>query len=909
MKCPECSVELVDTNSPCPDCGYDVSDEMIETAVQPAEHTPTEIKSTDGSSNIHNTTSDGSRFVAGTILAARYRILGILGKGGMGEVYKAEDLELDQIVALKFLPAEFAQNESFLKRFRGEVRTARQISHPNVCRVFDIGETEGQYYLTMEYIKGDDLSILLKRIGRFPSDRAVEISRQICMGLQAVHDAGILHRDLKPANIIVDSEGNARITDFGIAGIEEDVQGAEARVGTPAYMSPEQISGKEVTKKSDIYSLGLLLYEVFTGKQAFTGDTLADLQQKHQTAAPTNASEIVTGIDPLAEDLILKCLEKDPKDRPSSALQVAATLPGGDPLKVALEAGQTPTPEMIAAAPSKGRLKPAVALGLLAGFAALLFLVGFFQSEYKINAQAPLDKSQDALAERARTVIKDVGYSEDTGNEWHEFGRDGSYLRHVREQPQRKNWWEKLKNGQPAFYHFLYRRFESDITTLGRAADVSARNPPMNKPGMISVRLDVTGRLMRFEAVPEAEAKKTTEDAKTDWGVLFDAAGLKIGDFKEVESKWNPTQFADESVQWQGFMVGDKDVPVRINGAGLHGKPVLFEIVPSWREPAGAVQSQIQASGPRASEIFILVLFLSAILGSALLVRFNVKNGRGDVMGAVKIAGFCCLLTFISAAFTADTGTGIGAKLFALFVGLSEALLVSSFIFLFYLSIEPFIRKRFPEVFISWNRLLSGDFKNPMVGRDVLVGSFLSLVLALIGVGLAYLGYLTKPSGVFDPFGRGSISPLNGPVGFFGELIQNPVSGVLNSFFVMFLLLISSLVLKKKWMAIIGAGLILSLQALLASISQGDWVLYVNGLFFVAIWLLCIVRFGALAAVSFYMFIDLMQSALITLDTNDFYFSSTLILFGFSLVLCGYAAYVSMSGQKLFEKGLFEEGG
>ncbi len=155
-----------------------------------------------------------------------------------------------------------------LARFRGEVRTARQVSHPNVCRVFDIGEIEGVYYLSMEYVDGDDLSQLLRRIGHFASDKAVEISRQICYGLQAIHNAGILHRDLKPANIIIDSQGKTRITDFGIAGLEKDVQGAESRIGTPAYMSPEQIAGKEVTTQSDIYSLGLLLYEIFTGEQA-----------------------------------------------------------------------------------------------------------------------------------------------------------------------------------------------------------------------------------------------------------------------------------------------------------------------------------------------------------------------------------------------------------------------------------------------------------------------------------------------------------------------------------------------------------------------------------------------------------------------------------------------------------------
>ncbi len=260
------------------------------------------------------------KFVAGTILENRYRIIGLFGKGGMGEVFRAEDLKLKQEVALKFLPENLQKNEAALGRFIGEVRTARQVSHQNVCKVFDIGESDGKHFLSMEFVDGDDLSSLLRRIGRLPSDKAAEISRQICFGLHAIHEAGILHRDLKPANIIIDSKGKARITDFGIAGIEADISKDEIRVGTPAYMSPEQITGRQVTTRSDIYSLGLLLYEIFTGKQVFQADSLDELIKKHSTTQPTNPSEFVENIDPIVEKIINRCLEKNPADRPKYAL-------------------------------------------------------------------------------------------------------------------------------------------------------------------------------------------------------------------------------------------------------------------------------------------------------------------------------------------------------------------------------------------------------------------------------------------------------------------------------------------------------------------------------------------------------------------------------------------------------------
>ncbi|HMS42086.1 MAG TPA: serine/threonine-protein kinase, partial [Pyrinomonadaceae bacterium] len=217
-------------------------------------------------------------FVAGTVLASRYRIIGLLGKGGMGEVYKAEDIKLAQVVALKFLPDKLQKDSSALSRFHSEVRTARQVSHPNVCRVFDIGEIDNRHFLSMEFIDGDDLSSLLRRIGRLPSERAIEIARQLCIGLSAIHNAGILHRDFKPANVIIDSKGKARITDFGIAGLEDDIAKDELRVGTPAYMSPEQIRGsQDVDARTDVWALGVMLYEVLSGILPFFATTPGEL--------------------------------------------------------------------------------------------------------------------------------------------------------------------------------------------------------------------------------------------------------------------------------------------------------------------------------------------------------------------------------------------------------------------------------------------------------------------------------------------------------------------------------------------------------------------------------------------------------------------------------------------------------
>ena len=315
-----------------------------------------------------------ARFTPGTTLNKRYRILGQLGKGGMGEVYRADDLKLGQPVDLKFLTAKLSQDKAMLARFHSEVAMAHRVTHPNVCRVHDIGEVTTSagnlHFLSMEYVDGEDLSSLLRRIGRLPSDKAVEIANQLCAGLAAAHEAGVLHRDLKPANVMIDGKGRVRITDFGLAGFAEQITGNEVFAGTPAYMSPEQFAGKEVTTKSDIYALGLVLYEVFTGKRVFEAGSLEELKQMHASSAPPTPSSWVKDIDPLVERVILRCLEKDPAKRLASAKQVADALPGGDPLAAALAMGETPSPEMIAAAGEKTGLRPAIAVACLAAIIA-----------------------------------------------------------------------------------------------------------------------------------------------------------------------------------------------------------------------------------------------------------------------------------------------------------------------------------------------------------------------------------------------------------------------------------------------------------------------------------------------------------------------------------------------------------
>ncbi len=333
----------------------------------------------------------------------------------MGEVYRAEDLKLGNVVALKFLPASLQHDAAALAGFHAEVRNARQVSHPNVCRVYDIGEVNGQHFLTMEYIDGEDLSSLLRRIGRLPPDKALETAHQICAGLAAAHDCGLLHRDLKPANIMLDGRGRVRITDFGLALSSDDATGRSETAGTPAYMAPEQIGKGEASVRSDIYSLGLVFYELFTGHLPYQANTAIEWRRAHLESSPRTPSSVVKDIDPAVESAILRCLQKDPAKRPSSVRQVAAAFPGGDPLAAALAAGETPSPEMVAASGETEGLRPAVAWAVLAGVIVSVIAAILLSAQTKLYRRVPLEKPPDALAERARDILQSVGYSEPPG--------------------------------------------------------------------------------------------------------------------------------------------------------------------------------------------------------------------------------------------------------------------------------------------------------------------------------------------------------------------------------------------------------------------------------------------------------------------------------------------------------------
>ncbi len=862
---------------------------------------PTKLDSSgnENKTEIKGNTTGGSPkgdFVAGTVLASRYRIIGLVGKGGMGEVYKAEDIKLSQTVALKFLPESYQNDSDMLERFHAEVRNARQVSHVNVCRVFDIGEIDGRHFLSMEFVDGDDLSELLTRVGRFTSERAVEISRQLCVGMEAIHKAGILHRDFKPANIIIDKKGIARITDFGIAGIESEIAKDGIRAGTPAYMAPEQITGKEVSVRSDIYALGLVIYEIFTGKQAFVADNVVDLIKKHQTETPTNPSEIVKGIDPLVESVIAQCLEKDPKNRPQSALHVAMALPGGNPLQIALDAGQTPSPEMVAASPKKGALRPIVAMSLLG---TVLFGLGLslaISKNRSVNRLVPLDKSPEVLRERSRELLEKYGYL--PGDSVSGFSADNGYITHLTENDPSADRWKKLAAGQPAFLSFWYRSSPGLLAPMGDNA--GWQDPPSTVPGMARLKLDTKGRLTLFQGVPPRVDEPGSTPAAFDWGAVLKEAGLDLATFEEVEAKWAPPEAFDERHAFSGKYPGDSDVAIRVEAATYRGKLVNFEIVEPWTKPT-------RAPGGRPSIDFWVPMFLSSIyfvilFGSAWLAVQNVRGGRSDLKGALRIALFLSAARMVIWVFETHHVASFG-ETNLLIAGLQRALFWGVMAGSIYLALEPYIRKSAPERVISWNRLLAGSWRDPLVGRDLLIGAAVASGFAVMDAALNYFVpvWQGKPP-ILKLINVRSLAGIEG----FPEMFLNSIAyALVVAFMISFLILFTGLLVRRKWLG----ATIPWVLAMIVSVTGGfeTWNETIADMLFWTMPLVVAFRFGVLALLASLLLASI-QVAAVSTDLSVWYAGNFLLLYGAILGLTVFGFVTSTAGQKLWHGKLLGDG-
>ncbi len=842
--------------------------------------------------------SSYGRFSPGAILSSRYRIIERIGQGGMGEVYRADDLTLDQPVALKFLPEELSRNAKVLQQFRGEVRIARQISHPNLCRVYDIGEADGFHFLSMEYIRGEDLGSLLRRIGRFPADKAVEVGAQIASGLAAAHDRGVLHRDLKPANVMLDERGQARITDFGLAAAAGTVESRDIRSGTPVYMAPEQWAGKEVTERSDVYSLGLVLYEIFTGVRARSDPQDEDI---------VPPSSVVSDMDPRVERIILRCLEKDPAARPQSANAVRLALPGRDQIAAAVARGETPAPALVAEAGDYEGLSPAIAWTCLGVFLLALAGTVWLGGKARLTGIVPLPKSPEVLVADARDLLRSLGYPTPERDSTFGFVRATSYIDHlVKEEERSKDWWQLLARGEPSVIRFWYRE-SPQFLVPHRTTEFfpEEHDPPLDVPGMVTVELDPMGRLRRLAAVPPERDDSTVVSEEPDWGNLLGAAGFASSTLSPTEPRWLPPTHSDRRAAWEGAFPDAPEVPVRIEAAAYRGRPVAFRVVEPWSEPFGMTSDGwVRAEGvvPSATgRIAHIVFHLLFILALAVLARRNWKLGRSDRKLAIRFAAVLSGLMMVQWLLAAHHVPD-GSQLQIFFGGLYRAFFVFGIGGLLYLALEPYARKLWPRALVSWVRLLHGRFRDPIVGRDVLVGlvqgASVAMVFWLSRMAPLWLGAVPPRPDL--PRHPAELLALRGVRESIAELIAIQINISTHILFLFIALLLLRILFRKNSIAV-------ALHWILYVLVYGSGFGYFAIIVAITAWHVVFYRFGWVPIFVATMTTDLLGGFPLTSDPSEWHAYASFLAIGFLLALAIYAFKTSLGKRAAF-KDLLGEG-
>lgn len=896
--CSSCGTDVPATGRFCSACGAPSNTDDVPTldysatATSPLPPRPAS-KSSSRPSSAAEYQSEG-RFLPGRLIAGRYRIIALLGRGGMGEVYRADDLTLGQPVALKFLPDDAARDQGLLERFKNEVRIARRVSHPNVCRVYDVGDVEGHTFFTMEYVDGEDLASLLRRIGRLPEDKALDIARQLCAGLAAAHAKGVLHRDLKPANIMLDGRGQVVVTDFGLAGVADQIHGAEVRSGTPAYMAPEQLAGKEVSTRSDIYSLGLVLYEVFTGKRAFSEKPA---EHKAGDRTPSRPSSVVKDLNPIIERVILRCLENEPSARPANVFSVAAALPGGDPLAAALAAGETPSPQLVAASGESAGLRPRSAVICLAGVLLGLAVVTYLSVHYSALEKMGLEQTPEVLTQKSHEIIARLGYAGRPADSVFGLDYDGDFQDYV-EKNDKPPLWDAVLAARPSLLQYWYRQspdalvasnFDNNLVTPGI---VTKSDPPTVLSGMINLMLDQQGRLTYFQAIPPQKQEDAAATAAPfDWNILFTVAGLDPSKLQPAQPAWNSLAACDTRMAWTGSWPGAAR-PLRVEAAAFQGKPVFFSLIGDWTKPERTKSTEKKPFGERAGKVIGLIVFCALLAGSVFLARRNYRQGRGDRAGALRLAAVM---------FVLDMGLWLCRCHFAtindtfglFIIAVSTALFTAALTWMLYMAVEPWVRRHWPKTIISWSRLLSGQARDPLVGRDILFG----VALGVFWIIIFQIRYIPMMRMGAAPALFSTDALMGGRAALGAWLYQWPQS-ITTTLVFFFLLFGLKVLLRKEWIA---AVVLVAIFAVPRGLSSTFMAVEIPAQILVyAIAVVIVLRFGFVPLVCAIFTINLMANVPFSADFSAWYMPTSILALLSVVALAGWGFYHSLGGEPIW---------
>jgi hypothetical protein len=636
----------------------------------------------------------------GTLVAERYRIEARVGRGGMGEVYRAEDLKLGQTVALKRLAPRLRSRETVDLLYR-EIRNGRQLSHPNLCRIYDLVETRTDCFVSMEFVEGEDLASLLRRIGRLPHAKALEIARDLASGLSAIHERGMLHRDLKPANVILDQDGRARITDFGLAVFSGDVVSGDIS-GTASYMAPELLRGGVASVSSDVYAMGLTLYEAFTGVRPHAGRDLEAILASHEVDVPP-PSHFCPNIDPVVERAILCCVERDPELRPRRAHHLLRVLPRVDHGSVAPGEERISAPELITEASAELRQHAGRLTAVMAGAVLALLSVAFLSGRTGMHALVARSPSSPVLAQKARELLAACG---------------------LPEPAQTHSFWAGMVTPEGVVPVFAYRESEGPVDVHNEWGRWSSREP--SGPGTALVLLDARGRLRTLVLQPQKGIVGKAGAAS----MLMAAAQVVPGTDGETAPQVLPPVGHEERRAW--LARSDEGV-VRVETATASGVPVYFDVLP--RDARAPTLVRLREDSEPDLGFPPLLYFIITAVGMTVAVvacRHNIVRGRADRRSASHLATYVFVITFLAWTSLANHVLAFTAEWVLLTRGIATALLHAAVVWVVYIAVEPYVRRQWPHMVASWSRLLGGHFRTPALGRDTLIGIAVGVVGRLI---------------------------------------------------------------------------------------------------------------------------------------------------------------------------------
>ena len=927
-QCGSCSTENLDSAHFCSACGE---------ALRP-EYAPTEIPADNNqdSSQHSSPITEHGRFLPGAVIASRYRIVSLVGKGGMGEVYRADDLKLGNSVALKFLPPDLAENPQRLEYFHSEVRLTRQISHPNVCRVYDIGESNGQQFLSMEFIDGEDLGVLLRRIGKLPPDKGVQIAQQLCSGLAAAHNTGVLHRDLKPANIMLDGRGQVRITDFGLAKLASETTEGEI-AGTPAYMAPEQLKFGQATIQSDLYALGLILHEVFTGEPVYKSGSIPQLIQAKDESTLSRTLQLPEGVDSSITRAIARCLETDPRERPVSALAVASALPGGDPLMAALAAGETPSPQMVAAAGGDKHLKLSAGVFQLVIMVMLLIGISVVDSvgalhqlfQHEDIEQPTIENHGDispfSLAGKVRASIQKIKHpSAEDASGWYTPPRKSVYGFQITGGPSpmiEEDEKESSVDAQTSLatvstqrkLEMWYREPANNPLTptdfdlgIGKYA-VTSMSPSIFVKGDITARATLNGHLTELLINPSGASPPSAIDLKQIeiiHQLLLTASDVDPDEnsYQQLEAQDFPVNsdppldchhvdvYVSSQTPQQAIIEGYRNN----NLVYFHHGPLRENVIARRKfnlpsiEPLSIPGVTRQAHRSGRALVFLVTLFLGFR---------NIRNGRADFRGAFYFAMIVTILATLTWA--------IGLRHY--FDYRREILMLQEYLWnvggnlfrewLYDIAVEPYIRRYWPQMLIGWSRAMERRWFDPLLGREILMGMLIG-VLGAFSIKLIDSLFLTPDTAWSLQWFSANSS---------NELVELQVSQFWRGFtwaiWYLAQLAIFRMLLGKPWLAVIAVilvGVIMNPgllwnkpESMIHFTTIGIWMLLLN---------LSMTRWGFIAGIAFIFSSMNLLSVPLSFNFIEWYRPATVSVLISILSLTAFGFYHAIGGRSAFAK-------